>query len=159
MIDAEGNWVWRRLAEIRHGDQVPMMLGQMVGEAQEVVLPPLGDLHWNADHRTRVPRTMTPELAEFVGYFMGDGSLHAKGIRLCVTDGDDDVVERLLELGEELFGLQGYTLPCKGYTEVGFHSVPLTIWWDACRFLKLPPYERRLVSANPCSGLWHDAHE
>jgi ribonucleoside-diphosphate reductase alpha chain len=118
-----------------------MMLGQMVGEPHEVVLPPLGDLHWNADHRTRVPRTMTPELAEFVGYFMGDGSLHAKGIRLCVTDGDDDVVERLLELGEELFGLQGYTLPCQGYTEVGFHSVPLTIWWEACGFSKLPPYE------------------
>ncbi len=141
VIDAEGNWAWRRMAEIRHGDRVPMMLGQMVGEPQEVVLPPLGDLHWNADHRTRVPRTMTPELAEFVGYFMGDGSLHAKGIRMCVTDGDDDVVERLLELGEELFGLRGYTLPCEGCTEVGFHSVPLTIWWEACGFSKLPPYE------------------
>jgi ribonucleoside-diphosphate reductase alpha chain len=141
VIDEEGNWVWRRLAEIRHGDRVPMMLGQMVGEPQDVTLPPLGDLHWNADHRTRVPRAMTAELAEFVGYFMGDGSLHAKGIRLCVTDGDDDVVERLLELGKELFGLDGYTLPCKGYTEVGFHSVPLTIWWEACGFAKLSPYE------------------
>ncbi|HYB25828.1 MAG TPA: vitamin B12-dependent ribonucleotide reductase [Solirubrobacteraceae bacterium] len=141
VIDDEGNWVWRRLAEIRDGDRVPMMLGQMVGEPQDVVLPPLGDLHWNADHRTRVPRHMSPELAEFVGYFMGDGSLHAKGIRLCVTDGDDDVLERLLELGQELFGLDGYALPREGYTEVGFHSVPLTIWWDACGFAKQPPYE------------------
>ncbi|MFZ0378058.1 MAG: vitamin B12-dependent ribonucleotide reductase, partial [Solirubrobacteraceae bacterium] len=141
VIDDEGNWVWRRLAEIRHGDRVPMMLGQMVGEPQEVLLPPLGDLHWNADHRTRVPRVMTPELAEFVGYFMGDGSLHAKGIRLCATDGDDDVVERMLELGEELFGLRGYALPREGYTEVGFHSVALTIWWEACGFSKLSPYE------------------
>ena len=33
---------------------------------------------------TRVPRVMSPELAELVGYFMGDGSLHAKGLRLCV---------------------------------------------------------------------------
>jgi ribonucleoside-diphosphate reductase alpha chain len=141
VIDAEGDWVWRRMAEIREGDRVPMMLGQMVGEPQEVTLPPLGDLHWNADHRTRVPRTMSPELAEFVGYFMGDGSLHAKGIRLCVTDGDDDVGARLLELGEELFGLHGYALPCQGYTEVGFNSVPLTIWWEACGFSKLLPYE------------------
>ena len=98
VIDSKGDWVWRRMAEIREGDHVPMMLGQMVGESQEVTLPPLGDLHWNADHRTRVPRTMSPELAEFVGYFMGDGSLHAKGIRLCVADGDDDVTARLLEL-------------------------------------------------------------
>jgi ribonucleoside-diphosphate reductase alpha chain len=141
VIDAHGNWTWRRMAEVRAGDRVPMMLGSMVGTAQEVVLPPLGDLHWNADHRTRVPRTMSPELAEFIGYFMGDGSLHAKGIRMCVTDGDDDVVERLLELGRDLFGLEGHVLPCNGYSEVGFHSVALTIWWDACGFAKLLPFE------------------
>jgi ribonucleoside-diphosphate reductase alpha chain len=133
--------VWRRMAEVRPGDRVPMMLGTMVGEPQPVALPPLGDLHWNADHRTRVPRQMSPELAEFVGYFMGDGSLHAKGIRLCVTDGDDEVVDRLTELGRELFGIDAHLLPCEGYTEVAFHSVPLTIWWDACGFAKRSPYE------------------
>jgi ribonucleoside-diphosphate reductase alpha chain len=141
VVDAEGNWVWRRMAEIREGDRVPMMLGGLVGEPHPVALPPLGDLHWNADYRTRVPREMSPELAEFVGYFMGDGSLHAKGIRLCVADGDQDVVERLLELGQELFGLDGHALPRQGYTEVSFHSVPLTIWWEACGFSKLSPYE------------------
>ncbi len=49
---------------------------------------------------------MTPDLAELVGYFMGDGSLHAKGIRFCVADADLDVVERLQVLGKELFGLE-----------------------------------------------------
>jgi ribonucleoside-diphosphate reductase alpha chain len=141
IVDGDGQWVWRRLAEIEPGDRVPMMLGGLVGEPQEVRLPPLGDLHWNADYRTRVPRLMSPELAEFVGYFMGDGSLHAKGLRLCVTDGDDEVIERLLELARELFGLNGYVLPRQGYREVGFHSVPLTIWWEACGFAKLSPYE------------------
>ncbi|HWF75289.1 MAG TPA: vitamin B12-dependent ribonucleotide reductase, partial [Solirubrobacteraceae bacterium] len=141
IVNAQGEWEWRRLAEIRSGDRVPMMLGGLVGEPCEVRLPPLGDLHWNADHRTRVPRLMSPELAEFVGYFMGDGSLHAKGLRLCVTDGDEEVTERLLELGRELFGLEGYVLPRDGYREVGFHSVALTIWWEACGFAKLSPYE------------------
>ena len=141
VVDGEGNWTWRRMAEIEPGDRVPMMLGSMVGEPCEVQLPPLGDLHWNADHRTSVPRRMTADLAEFVGYFMGDGSLHAKGLRLCVTDGDDDVVERLVELGRRLFGLEAHLLPCEGYTEVAFHSVPLTIWWDACGFAKQPPFE------------------
>ena len=140
VIDGEGNWVWRRMAEVGEGDRVPMMLGCMVGEPQAVMLPPLGDLHWNCDHHTRVPRRMSPALAEFVGYFMGDGSLHAKGLRLCVTDGDDDVLERLVHLGRELFGLEAHTLPCEGYTELAFHSVPLTVWWDACGFAKLPPF-------------------
>ena len=31
-------------------------------------------------------RAMSPQLAELVGYFMGDGSLHAGGLRLCVTE-------------------------------------------------------------------------
>ena len=140
VIDAEGDWSWRRMAELRPGDRVPMMLGNMVGSPQEVVLPPLGDLHWNSDHGTRVPRHMTPELAELVGYFMGDGSLHAKGLRMCVADGDHDVTERLLELGRDLFGLEGHLLPREGYSELSFHSVPLTIWWEACGFAKLPPF-------------------
>jgi ribonucleoside-diphosphate reductase alpha chain len=141
VVDEHGKWVWRRMAEITAGDRVPMMLGGLVGDPCEVTLPPLGDLHWNADHQTRVPRSVSPELAEFVGYFMGDGSLHAKGIRLCVTDGDDDVLDRLVELGRGLFGLDAHLLPREGYTEVAFHSVPLTIWWDACGFAKLSPYE------------------
>jgi ribonucleoside-diphosphate reductase alpha chain len=141
VVDADGAWVWRRMAEITPGDRVPMMLGGMVGEPCEVVLPPLGDLHWNVGQRTTVPRRMSADLAEFVGYFMGDGSLHAKGLRMCVTDGDDDVVERLTSLGRELFGLEAHLLPCEGYTEVAFHSVPLTIWWDACGFAKQPPFE------------------
>jgi ribonucleoside-diphosphate reductase alpha chain len=141
VVDGEGNWVWKRMAEIAAGDRVPMMLNSLVGEPQEVVLPPLGDLHWNADHRTRVPRTMSPELAEFVGYFMGDGSLHAKGLRLCVTNGDDDVRDRLVALGRQLFGLDAHLLPCEGYTEVSLHSVALTIWWEACGFAKHSPFE------------------
>ena len=139
VIDGESNWVWKRMADIAPGDRVPMMLNSLVGEPNEVALPPLGELHWNADRATRVPRTVSAELAELVGYFMGDGSLHAKGIRLCVTDGDDDVLERLVELGRELFGLEAHATPCEGYTEVSLHSVPLTIWWEACGFAKLLP--------------------
>ncbi|MDZ4224451.1 MAG: adenosylcobalamin-dependent ribonucleoside-diphosphate reductase, partial [bacterium] len=87
-----GEWVWKRFDEIQSGDIVPLALDQMVGESQKVALPPLGDLHWNADFEIVVPREMTADLAEFVGYFMGDGSLHAKGLRLCVTAGDLDVM-------------------------------------------------------------------
>jgi ribonucleoside-diphosphate reductase alpha chain len=141
VVDSGGAWVWRRMAEVAPGDRVPMMLGSMVGEPCAVALPPLGDLHWNVGQRTTVPREMTADLAEFVGYFMGDGSLHAKGLRLCVTDGDDDVVDRLVQLGRELFGLDAHLLPREGYTELAFHSVPLTIWWDACGFAKQPPFE------------------
>jgi ribonucleoside-diphosphate reductase alpha chain len=140
VVDAEGEWVWRRFAEIKKGDRVPMMLNGLVGEPQNVMLPPLGEFHWNADFRTKVPRAVTVDLAELVGYFMGDGSLHAKGLRFCVDTKDRDVVDRLIYLGTDLFGISPKVSERKGYTEVAYHSVPLATWWEACGFTKLPPY-------------------
>ena len=81
VVAEDGEWVWKRFAEIGEGDRVPLMLNGLVGDPQEVSLPPLGELYWTSDFRTYAPRTMTPELAELVGYFMGDGSLHSKGLR------------------------------------------------------------------------------
>jgi ribonucleoside-diphosphate reductase alpha chain len=149
VVDAEGNWVWRRFAEIREGDRVPLMLNGIVGEPRTVPLPPLGELHWTADFRTRAPREMTGELAELVGYFMGDGSLHAKGLRFCVAEADRDVVEHLADLGAALFGLDAQIADKRGYTEVAFNSVPLALWWEACGFAKLPP------SAEHSGKGWH----
>jgi ribonucleoside-diphosphate reductase alpha chain len=149
VVDADGNWSWKRFAELGEGDRVPLMLGGLVGEPQVVELPPLGELYWTADLRTRVPRQMTAELAELVGYFMGDGSLHAKGLRFCVSKEDRDVVEHLLDLGAALFGLDATVTEKTGYTEVAMNSVPLVLWWEACGFAKLPP------SAEHSGKGWH----
>ncbi|MGH3143403.1 MAG: LAGLIDADG family homing endonuclease, partial [Gaiellales bacterium] len=149
VVDDEGSWVWRRFAEIREGDRVPLMLNGLLGEPQTVELPPLGDLYWTADFRTRAPREMTPELAELVGYFMGDGSLHAKGLRFCVARDDQDVVEHLVDLVAALFGLDATVAEKRGYTEVSVNSVPLVLWWEACGFAKLPP------SAEHTGKGWH----
>ncbi len=139
VVDAEGNWIWKRFAEIAEGDRVPLMLNGLIGEPKRVELPPLGELYWTADFRTHVPETMTPELAELVGYFMGDGSLHAKGLRFCVSAEDEDVVEHLVDTIAALFGLVADVSPKQGYTEVAVNSVPLVLWWQACGFAKLPP--------------------
>ncbi|HEV8228599.1 MAG TPA: LAGLIDADG family homing endonuclease, partial [Candidatus Limnocylindria bacterium] len=139
VVEAAGNWVWRRFSELRKGDRVPLMLNGMVGKPRSVALPPLGELYWTADRDTRVPREVTPDLAEFVGYFMGDGSLHAKGLRMCVTDGDVDVMERITQLGHKLFGLEGHFEQSEGNVNLYFNSVPLTMWWEACGFAKFRP--------------------
>ncbi len=142
VVDPNGDWVWRRFAEIRAGDRVPLMLNGLVGGPREVPLAPLGELYWTADRRTRVPRTVTPDLAEIIGYFMGDGSLHAKGLRMTVTDGDQDVVERLLDLANRVFGIEAHPESTDGgCVNVCFNSVPLALWWEACGFAKLRPFE------------------
>ncbi|MHB8593938.1 MAG: vitamin B12-dependent ribonucleotide reductase, partial [Acidimicrobiales bacterium] len=129
VVDPEtGAWEWRRFADLRCGDLVPLALGSMVGFPAEVKLPPLptGD----------VPGSVTPELAELVGYFMGDGSFDARGLQFRVTDRDLDVVERLERLGKECFGLPAEVSPTSDCTEVRFDSVSLVLWWEACGFAK-----------------------
>jgi ribonucleoside-diphosphate reductase alpha chain len=137
-----GEWVWRRFADLRPEDLVPLALGQHVGESKDVVLPPLEEkMAWAGEHHVTAPSTMTPELAELVGYFMGDGSLHARGLRLCVSRDDLDVVEHLERLAKGLFGIQARLQADEGYVSVELHSVRLAEWWRACGFAKHLPHE------------------
>ncbi|MDQ3574895.1 MAG: ribonucleoside-diphosphate reductase, partial [Actinomycetota bacterium] len=142
VVDANtGEFAWRRLADMGQGDLVPMALDQLVGGPQTVTLPPLPEAHWTGEHHSIGPRVMTAQLAELVGYFMGDGSLHARGVRFCVANGDFDVVERLLQLGKEVFNLVGHVTEKHGYTEVRLDSVRLVLWWEACGLAKREPSE------------------
>jgi ribonucleoside-diphosphate reductase alpha chain len=141
VVTRDGAWVWKRFSEIAEGDRVPLALDSLIGEPQTVKLPPLSESYWTGEHHAEAPRQMTPELAEFVGYFMGDGSLHSRGIRLCVAQDDFEVVERLGLLGKDLFKLQPTVTPKQGYVEVAFNSVRLVEWWEACGFAKHSPRE------------------
>jgi|GEM_PF-9730 len=136
-----GDLVWKRFGEITSDDVVALSMGKLAGSPRTAKLPPLGEEYWTADFTTRVPRVVTPELAELVGYFMGDGSLHAKGLRFCVASADVDVRDHLVTSIRELFGLEAKVSEQGGYTEVAAHSVALTMWWEACGFAKLPPSE------------------
>jgi ribonucleoside-diphosphate reductase alpha chain len=138
---ATGEWVWRRFSDVKEGDLVPLALGSLVGEAQDVVLPPLVDAYWTGEHHVQVPRRMTAALAEVLGYFMGDGSLHSRGLRFCVADTDLDVLERLQILSKECFGVPVKATPKRGYTEARIDSVRLALWWEACGFAKRAPVE------------------
>jgi ribonucleoside-diphosphate reductase alpha chain len=137
--ETTGEWVWKRLADICPGDLAPVQLGTLVGAPLRVPLPVLDQAHYAGDRDIRVPDAVDADLAEVVGYFMGDGSLHAKGIRFAVADTDLDVVERLRVLGKSLFGIEAVTEQQQGYTEVTYSSVRLARWWQAAGFAKLLP--------------------
>ncbi|MDT5039635.1 MAG: ribonucleoside-diphosphate reductase alpha chain, partial [Actinoplanes sp.] len=140
VVDAEtGEWVWKRMADVVSSDLVPIQLGGMVGEPRRVPLPVLDQAYYAGDRRLYVPDAVDEELAELVGYFMGDGSLHAKGIRLCVANADLDVVERIRVLSKGLFGLEPVVTAAEGYQEVTLQSVRLARWWQAAGFAKAQP--------------------
>ena len=135
-----GAWVWKRLADVAAGDLVPMQLGTLVGEPRRVPLPVLEQAYYTGDRTIFVPDAVDADLAELVGYFMGDGSLHAKGIRLCVADTDLDVAERIRVLSKGLFGLVPAVTAKDGYHEVTLQSVRLARWWQAAGFAKVLPH-------------------
>ena len=130
---------WKRFGDITDRDVLALSMGQFVGTENTINLPPLGEEYWTADYTTTAPRFMTPELAEFVGYFMGDGSLHSKGLRLCVAADDRDVLDYLVHSAKQLFNLDAHLTNKGGYIEVAIHSVPLVMWWEACGFAKHAP--------------------
>ncbi|HEU5416867.1 MAG TPA: LAGLIDADG family homing endonuclease [Streptosporangiaceae bacterium] len=134
--ESTGAWEWKRLADVAAGDLLPLQLSTLIGEPRRVPLPVLDQAYYTGDRHLSVPDAMTPELAELVGYFMGDGSLHAKGIRLCVTEADLDVAERLTVLSKELFHLTPVITPQQGYLEVTLQSVRLARWWQSAGFAK-----------------------
>ncbi|WP_233162857.1 vitamin B12-dependent ribonucleotide reductase [Glycomyces salinus] len=139
--EATGQWEWKRLADINSGDLVPIQMRTLVGEPNRVPLPVLDQAYYTEDGQLTVPDEVREELAELVGYFMGDGSLHAKGIRLCVAQEDQDVVDHLCSLSEKLFNLTPRVTAQQGYSEVTLQSVRLARWWQAAGFAKGRPSE------------------
>ncbi|MDT0303626.1 vitamin B12-dependent ribonucleotide reductase [Streptomonospora wellingtoniae] len=133
---ATGAWEWKRFADIAPDDVVPVQMGTLVGQPRRVPLPVLDQAYYSGDRDVVVPDSVDEELAELVGYFMGDGSLHAKGVRFCVADTDSDVVERLRILGKGLFNLVPDVSQRQGYQEVTLQSVRLARWWTAAGFAK-----------------------
>ncbi len=134
-----GAWDWKRLMDVAPGDVVPVQMDTLVGQPRRVPLPVLDEAYYAGDRGIVVPDAVDAELAELVGYFMGDGSLHAKGIRFCVADTDPDVVEHLRTLGKSLFAVEVDVTAKPGYREVVLSSVRLARWWKAAGFAKLLP--------------------
>jgi ribonucleoside-diphosphate reductase alpha chain len=135
-----GEWEWRRFGDVRPGDVVPIATG-FAGAPVQQLLPPADDMYWNGkDNLLHTPTHMNADLAELIGYFQGDGSLHAKGLRLCVAAQDDDVVQRLVDLSLQQFGILPLLSQGEGYIEVGINSVRLAAWWRDCGFGKGLPH-------------------
>ena len=133
-------WEWKRLADLQVGDMLPLQLGGMLGAPIAVPLPS-GPALYRTAARIDLPTTVTKEFAEFVGWFMANGSQHIKGLRITIDNHDDDVVEVIREAGLRLFGLKAHVAAAQGCHSVEFNSTPFSRWWTACGLAKLKPHE------------------
>lgn len=129
----------RSAADIQIGDVLRLSMGGGFGKTRFVPMPVADEAYYTNDSELCVPDVLTHELAELVGYFMGDGSLHSKGLRFCVAAGDADVAQALTSAVGRLFHLPVHGASRQGYLELAVHSVRLARWWVAAGFAKHRP--------------------
>ncbi|MFH1779033.1 MAG: LAGLIDADG family homing endonuclease [Candidatus Omnitrophota bacterium] len=110
VIDDKGNYVWRCVKDIKIGDWVALQKNTYAEETR-YTFPEFNKIaHFNAK-KIAFPSKPTKQLGEFIGLIIGDGaiSINRKGcgrLIISVEDKDVDVVEYLLKISEELFGLK-----------------------------------------------------
>ena len=106
-ITDDGEYVWQEAAEFESGDRILLQRGTFdSGSRATLDTSERRNYHWNSDEQLELPSEMTPELAEFLGYFMGDGYVHEDvGVKLVVESDAQGIDAYLRKLGESVFGV------------------------------------------------------
>ena len=107
-IDEDGGYVWKEAGEFEAGDTILLQRGTFDGGRRTVLdTSERNSFYHNTNESLSLPEEMTPELAEFLGYYMGDGYVHdGVGVKLIVDSSADALDEHLRELGESVFGVE-----------------------------------------------------
>src|SRR3990172_9159296 len=105
----DGAYGWRRIGELRNGDWLVMKPGPWLGG--ETKLPDFTFAQKAGRNSTsfsareyRLPRELTPDLAELIGLYIGDGSNHRDGIRFTVGGDSPEIVRWIAGRSLALFG-------------------------------------------------------
>lgn len=133
-----GSWDWVHMCDVKEGMLLPIKLGGMLGSPIQVGLSKLTDLYKTAS-KIKVPEYMNAELAEFIGWFMANGSLHQRGLRLTVDFKDPDVKDLIKTAAYNLFDIQATEEDSVGCWNINVNSVELSRWWIRCGFAKTKP--------------------
>jgi ribonucleoside-diphosphate reductase alpha chain len=101
IIDAHGGYVWRRMDELQPGDQV-VLKKDTLGDGEMVRL---ARVNQGSRSLSDLPAQMTPELAELLGLYMGDGYTKRRGgLHIVVSQRDPDLKDSVIALMRRVWG-------------------------------------------------------
>ncbi len=130
VIDATGDYVWRRMDEVQAGDTV-VMKKNTLGDGDIVDLTPVSQ---GNRALSQLPTRLTPEFAEMLGLYMGDGYTKKRGgMHIVVADKDADLLDYIPSLLRSIWGDRHVSIEKR----VGCSTVNLTGY-----------YIRRFLEAN-----------
>jgi len=118
VIDGDGEYEWRQVKDIERGEVLALQKDFLDDEAPPVTLDtaqlsadggtvavPKGRSRGNFSPPTQV----TPEFAEWLGLYFGDGTARESGVRVAFDGADEDLLERWVGLTESVFGFEPTT--------------------------------------------------
>lgn len=101
IIDADGNYVWRRMDELAVGDRV-VLKKNTLGDGETVRL---ASVEQGNRALSDLPPVLTPELAELLGLYMGDGYTKRRGgLHIVVCKRDPDLLTHVQSLMKKVWG-------------------------------------------------------
>ncbi|TVR22184.1 MAG: hypothetical protein EA396_06770, partial [Anaerolineaceae bacterium] len=101
VIDAAGDYVWRRMDALQVGDKA-VMKKNTLGDGETVHLEAVEQ---GNRALSELPRTMTPQFAELLGLYMGDGYTKARGgLHLVIAHKDPDLLAYVQDLLQAVWG-------------------------------------------------------
>src|SRR5262249_16696313 len=111
-LTPEGAPVWKEVRLLEVGDYVALGRGVHTWSEYDFAFPKWEPTFYgNERHKPRFPERMTPDLAHFLGLWIGDGHYYVKEEKhqyeLGWTKKDPERQEMFLRLLDHLFGLQG----------------------------------------------------
>jgi ribonucleotide reductase alpha subunit len=131
------------LRDLGEGDEILLLIGEPTDNKTPLVSLLSKDyvrskMSTTLNENVTLPEHLTPDLAYFLGYTYGDGSVIVgkkvtwkdnKGLSLVVSNNQPDVVERLVSIIRELFSLEPVVEPGDGdCTVVKVYSRILVEW-------------------------------
>ena len=102
-----GNYVWKEAGDFAPGDDIVLHRGGFEGSDAVVLDTSERDnSHHNTNTDLILPGIMSGELAEFLGYYVGDGYTHDDvGVKLTMSSDNEERIQYLSDLGESVFGV------------------------------------------------------
>src|SRR3989442_6148756 len=99
---------WKRLDEFKVGDRVAVVSGYPCTVRRLVMThwDPISSRQTSRSRVARLPRDVTPQLGELLGYVLGDGWVDRYRFGFAVADGEFDILGHLCNIAEELFGIR-----------------------------------------------------
>ncbi|MFB6244283.1 MAG: LAGLIDADG family homing endonuclease, partial [Halobaculum sp.] len=106
-ITDDGAYAWKEADAFEPGDRILLQRDTFDGGSRVPLDTSERENYYrNTDSDLQLPEEMSPDLAEFLGYFVGDGYVHdGVGVKLVVESEATELDEHLRELGQRLFGV------------------------------------------------------